>query len=179
VNHVLLKAHLLNDSGLFLTRYGAMRVICTVRRPEDAVASWMELLGASEEESISVMRNWLLLYRQLKPFALTISYRMIDRHPVMAAWQIMRFLFPGATITEAWRSSRRCSKAEVKKRTDALSREGPSIKDLGLTWYDTNTLFHRRHVSSLKSRSAEERLSSNQVVRIRAALAEDIAAAGL
>ncbi len=83
------------------------------------------------------------------------------------------------TIIEAWRSSGRCSKAEVKKRADALPREGPNIKDIGLSWYDTNTFFHRRHVSSLKSRSAEERLSSNQVVRIRAALAEDIAAAGL
>ena len=62
---------------------------------------------------------------------------------------------------------------------DALPREGPNIKDLGQTWYDANTLFHRRHVSSLKSRSAEERLSLSQVVRIRAALAEDIAAAGL
>jgi hypothetical protein len=91
----------------------------------------------------------------------------------------LRFLFPGATIIEAWRSSGRCSKAEVKKRVDALPREGPNVKDIGLSWYDTNTFFHRRHVSSLKSRSAEERLSSNQVVRIRAALAEDIAAAGL
>jgi hypothetical protein len=50
----------------------AMRLICTVRRPEDAVASWMKLLGVSEEQSIDVMRRWLLLYRRIKPFALNL-----------------------------------------------------------------------------------------------------------
>jgi hypothetical protein len=179
-DHVLMKAHQLDDLSILLGRYGAMRVICTVRKPEDAVASWMQMFKTPEEEAIAGMRAWLRLYRELKPFALTVSYLKIDLHPVMAAWQIMRFLFPGATITEAWRSSRRYSKAEVKKRTDALvDRQAAAVKDVGVSWYDRNTFFHRRHVSSLKSRAAIERLPLDQVERIRTGLANEIAAAGL
>jgi hypothetical protein len=178
-DHVLLKAHEIDEGGLCLARYGAMRLICTVRRPEDAVASWMELLGVSEEESIDVMRRWLLLYRQIRPFALTVNYGLIDEHPFRAAWRISRFLYPNAGVVEILQSAKRHAKAGVKKRTDALPREGDHIEDIGLTWYDTNTFFHRRHVSSLRSRPAEERMPAEQVARIRAALTDDIAAAGL
>jgi hypothetical protein len=178
-DHVLLKAHEMDDSGLYLARCGAMRLICTVRRPEDAVASWMELLGVSEEESIDVMRRWLLLYRRIKPFALTVDYGLIDEHPFRAAWRISRFLYPNASVVEILQSAKRHAKARVKRCTDALPREGDHTVDLGLTWFDANTFFHRRHVSSLKSRPAEERMPAEQVARIRAALAEDIAAAGL
>jgi hypothetical protein len=179
-DHILIKAHHLDDLSILLGRFGAMRVICTVRKPEDAVASWMQMFNTSEEEAIGGMRAWLQLYRQLKPFALTVSYRTIDRHPIMAAWQIMRFLFPRAAITEAWLRSRRYSKAEVKKRADALvDRNAAGIKDVGVSWYDKNTFFHRRHISSLKSRAAIERLPIDQVKRIRAALALETVGAGL
>jgi hypothetical protein len=178
-DHVLLKAHEMDDSGSYLARYGAMRLICTVRRPEDAVASWMELLGVSEEESIDVMRKWLQLYCRIKPFALTVNYQLIDEHPLKAARRISRFLYPNAGIVEILQSAKRHAKARVKKSTDALPREGGHIEDLGLTWYDVDTFFHRKHVSSLRSRPAEERMPAEQVARIRAALAEDIAASGL
>jgi hypothetical protein len=178
-DHVLLKDHTMDDSGLCLARCGAMRLICTVRRPEDSVASWMELLGVSEEQSIDVMRRWLSLYRQIKPFALTVNYGLIDEHPFRAAWRISRFLYPSAGVVEILQSAKRHAKAKVKKSTDTLPREGDQIEDLGPTWYDTNTFFHRRHVSSLRSRPAEERMPAEQVARIRAALADDIAAAGL
>jgi hypothetical protein len=69
VDHVLIKAHQLDGLSILLGRYGAMRVICTVRKPEDAVASWMQMFNASEEEAIAGMRAWLRLYQELKPFA--------------------------------------------------------------------------------------------------------------
>jgi hypothetical protein len=177
--HVLLKVHQLDEIGILLARYGAARVICTIRKPEDAVSSWMQTFDYSEEDSISVIREWLRFYAKLRPFALTISYRSVDRHPFITARRIMRFLVPNAGLTEIWRSARRHSKAEVKKRTDALSRDRGDIKDIGFSWYDMNTFFHRRHVSSLKSHSALERLPAEQVQRIRAALAQETAAAGI
>jgi hypothetical protein len=177
--HVLLKVHQLDDAGVLLARYGAARVICTIRKPEDAVSSWMETFDFSEEDSILVIRRWLRLYVMLQPFALTISYRTVDHHPFLAARSIMRFLVPNVRLTEIWHSARRHSKGEVKKLTDALSRERQNIKDVGFSWYDADTFFHRRHVSSLKSRSALERLLPEQVQRIRAALAEETAAAGI
>jgi hypothetical protein len=94
-------------------------------------------------------------------------------------WRISRFLYPDTGVVEILQSAKRHAKAGVKIRTDALPREGDDIEDVGLTWYDTNTFFHRSDVSSLKSRPAEERMPAEQVARIRAALADDIAAAGL
>lgn len=91
----------------------------------------------------------------------------------------MRFLVPNVRLTEIWRSARRHAKSEVKKRTETLSRDRPDVRDIGFSWYDTHTFFHRRHVSSLKSRSALERLPFEQVERIRVSLAEEIAAAGI
>jgi hypothetical protein len=177
--HVLLKIHQLDEEGVLLARYGGARVICTIRKPEDAVSSWMQTFDCSEEDSISVIREWLRLYIMLQPFALTISYRTVDLHPFIAARRIMRFLVPSVRLTEIWQSARRHAKAEVKKRTDTLSRDRRDVKDIGFSWYDADTFFHRRHVSSLKSYSALERLAPEQVERIRVALAEETAAAGI
>ena len=44
---------------------------------------------------------------------------------------------------------------------------------------DHQTFFHRRHVSHLQSRPAEQRLSPERLKMIRAALAAAIAVAGL
>ena len=178
-HHVILKAHELDDAGILLAQFGGMRVICTVRRPEDAVASWMEAFGDSAEDAIDAVRNWLRFYRQISSSALTVRYNTIDRYPFIAAWRIARYIFADATFAEAWRSSRRHAKAEVKKRTDTLDRVDEAVKDFGFTWYDSKTLYHRRHVSSLESRPAEQRLPADQIARIRSALAEDIEAAGL
>lgn len=179
VQHVLLKVHQLDQFGISLGRFGAARVVCTIRNPEDAAASWIESFGYSEDEAISTMRAYLGLYKHLRPFALTVGYRTIDQHPFKAARQIMRFLVPNVTIPEIWHIARQHRKAEVKKRTDKLSLSDPGVKDLDFSYYDEKTFFHRRHVSSLKSRSALERLPSEQVQRIRAALAEETAAAGI
>jgi hypothetical protein len=177
--HLLLKVHQLDETGVSLARYGAVRVICTIRKPEDAVSSWMQTFDCCEEDSISVIRDWLRLYIMLQPFALTIGYRTVDHRPFTAARRIMRFLVPNVRLPEIWHSARRHAKSEVKKRTEALSRDRPDVRDIGFSWYDTHTFFHRRHVSSLQSRSALERLPFEQVERIRAALAEEIAAAGI
>ncbi len=44
------------------------------------------------------------------------------------------------------------------------------MRDIGFSWYDETTFFHRRHVASLDSRPAEQRLSGEQLMRIRLAL---------
>jgi hypothetical protein len=177
--HILLKAH---DSGpvcLPLVRLGACRTICTVRRVEDAMASWMEAFDFSEQDSIENMKRWLALYKQVRGAALTISYTQIDRHPWLTAWRIARYLDAKARLHEAISIARRYTKAEVKRRTDNLERGDTNVRDIGFSYYDETTFFHRRHVSSLKSRPAEARLGQAQLERIRAVLSADVAEAGL
>ena len=177
--HVLIKAHTAGPLAVALTRHGAVRAICTMRRVEDAAASWIEAFGWSETETVEYLRAWLVLYAQLRAVALLVPYAQLDRRPWLAAWRIARYLCPDATPAEVLGIARRHAKARVKRQADGLQSGGARVEDIGFSYYDRATLFHRRHVSSLRSRRAEERLAPDQLARIRTALAADIAAAGL
>lgn len=172
-DHLLLKSHDMDELGIRLARSGAIRTICTMRRPEDAVASFMQVFGFSETDSIAMVKAWLGLYARIGSVALTLDYDLIDRHPIRAARMIGRFLFRDIGWIEAATIARRHSKRRVKAATDRLVRGDAGVHDLGYSYYDEMTFFHRNHVSALKSQSAEQRLPTDQVVRIRDALARD------
>lgn len=172
-DHLLLKSHDMDALGIALTRTGAMRVICTVRRAEDAVASFMQVFGFSEDISVGLVKTWRDLHARIKPFALTLDYDLIDRHPVRAARTIGRYLYPDFGWREARRIADRHAKHRVKAAADRLDRTAAETLDLGYSFYDRNTFFHRNHVSSLVSQPAEARLPADQLARIRAALAAD------
>ena len=50
--HLLLKAHQADDVTLALIKIGAVKAVCTVRKPEDAIASWMTTFGFTLAESL-------------------------------------------------------------------------------------------------------------------------------
>lgn len=177
--HVLMKAHSADAPTLALARHGAFRTIITVRRIEDAAASWIGTFGWSEAQTVEHLRAWLALYTELRDTALVVPYAELDRRPWRAAWRIGRSISPDMGVLEARRIARRHGKAAVKRRTDAMARDASDVQDIGFSYYDQATYFHRRHVSSLRSRPAEARLPPDQIARLRAALAPDIAAAGL
>ena len=176
-DHILMKSHAAEPSTLALARYGALRTILTVRRVEDAAASWINTFGWSEAETVEHLRAWLGLYARLRHSALIVPYAELDRRPRRAAWRIGRYVSSDVNPLETMRIARRHSKAEVKRRADALTPDTAGVQDIGFSFYDTTTYFHRRHVSSLRSHSAELRLPHDQIARLRAALAPDIAAA--
>lgn len=179
-DHVLIKCHNLDEPSLALARAGAMRIIITVRRVEDAVASWFEAFPAVPEAvAIQIMFDWLTMYRQLRSKALVVPYEQIDRRPLQAVWRIARAICPSARLTEILRISRRLNKAAVMARADALAVNDPNVFDGGFSYYDSATFFHRRHVSRLQSRTAEQRLSEEQLAMIRERLGDAIEAAGL
>ena len=172
-DHLLLKSHELDDVAICLAAQSAVRVICTIRRPEDAAASWITTFGFTEEQAISTIKDWLRLYSRIRKFALTIDYETIDKRPVIAAHRIGRFLFRDAGWAEARAITRRHAKAKVKHEMDQLERTSEGVVDLNFSWYDAHTFFHRRHVSLLRSRSAEEILPREQAERIRAAFVDN------
>lgn len=176
--HVLLKAHVADDALVRMVRVGAVKAVCTVRRPDDAIASWIETFGFGLEESIETMRDWLAFYARIRHAALIVPYADLDRRPVVTAWRIGRLVDPRMSVFEAWRSARRHAKAAVKERADALARADAGVTDIGFSFHEADTYFHRRHVSSLVSRRAEERLRPDQLAAIRAALAPVLAGLG-
>ncbi|MBW4034830.1 MULTISPECIES: hypothetical protein [Acidiphilium] len=171
-DHLLLKSHDMDELGINLARTGAIRVICTIRRPEDAVASFMETFGLPEADSIILIKAWLALYEKIRDVALTLDYDFLDRHPIRAAHTIGRFLSPDVGWREARTIARRHAKHAVKAMADHLDRTAPGVQDLGYSYYDQTTFFHRKHVSSLTSVAAEQRLPPDQAARIRQAFAD-------
>jgi hypothetical protein len=178
-DHLLLKAHATDRATMALARHGAFRTIITVRRIEDSIASWLDTFGWSDAEAVQHLRDWIQLYIGLRDVALIVPYEQVDRRPAWAAWRIARFLCPGVRPSEALRIARRFSRARVKAHADTLTADGDGVTNIGFSYYDTQTYFHRRHVSGLRSRPAHERVPPARLACVTAALGPDIAAAGL
>lgn len=68
------------------------------------------------------------------------TLQQIDRHPWLAAWRIARFLYPvGLSVSDG------------------------GVVDIGFSHCDRQTFFHRRHVTALQSRPAEQVLSGREI----------------
>lgn len=178
-DHVIVKTHANDPFAVSLLQLGGARAICTVRPIRDALASWIETFGRDDDTIVAGMRDWLALYRALRPHALIIPFDKIDRHPLWAAWRIGRYIADGIWPTETARIGLRYTKKRIKPLTDALRRDAPGVVDAGFTWYDSTTLLHRRHVSTLASRRSEQADRAERIARLMAILAPDIADAGL
>jgi hypothetical protein len=166
-DHILLKAHSAANVTFNLIRSGGIKVVCTVRRPEDAIASWMQTFDYGLEESIGHMKWWIGSFERIRPYALVVPYEQIDRRPLLAISRIAKHLCDDASLAEMRQIARLYSKDRVKLMADSLAVSDEGVQDLGHTYYDNRTFFHRRHVSSLVSRSASERIGVDSVSRIR------------
>jgi hypothetical protein len=177
--HVLVKAHALDESSLVLAKAGAFKVIITVRRIEDAVASWLETFDALPEVIlIAIMHQWLRMFLELWSVALVVPYDELDRKPLLAVRRIARHICPAVGWRETFRIGRHWAKARVKQQADLIV-PGTGVQDLGWSYYDKETFLHRRHVSDVTSREAEEQVAPERLARIRTTLMRDLAAAGL
>jgi hypothetical protein len=166
-DHILLKAHTADETILRLVESGAVKAICTARRPEDAIASWMETFAFNLEDCLEQMRAWLAMFERLKNYALVVRYQDIERRPLLSAYRIARHLRAGALPLEIYRVARNYSKAKVKVLSDNLDVNDTGVMNIGFSHYDKTTFFHRRHVSSLTAKQAGERIGLEAVSRIR------------
>lgn len=173
--HVLIKSHDISDLGISLIRHGSARAVCTVRKPEEAVASWLDTFGFDLDEAIEDFRRWLLMYREIAPHALTVGYETIERRPTLAAWRIARNLGLAVSPVEVLRAARKFRKVQIRKKFQTLEKSDGGVVDLGFSHYDSETFFHRRHVSP---EGASRSLAPEVVARIRDRLAPFLDASG-
>lgn len=173
-DHVLFKAHNTDGMTVRLVKLGAVKAVLTVRRPEDAIASWIETFGFDLDTSIAHFQDWLSMFARLRNHALVVRYDDIERLPWSAAWRIARYVCPDARLIEVMGIARARSKRRVKAMTDKLNVDDENVQHISFSYYDTKTFFHRRHVSSLASRFATERIGADAVSTIRHAFRGDI-----
>jgi hypothetical protein len=162
-----MKAHSVANNTFNLIRSGGIKVVCSVRRPEDAIASWMEAFNFGLDESIGHMTGWIESFERIRPYALVLRYEEIDRHPWRAVDRIAKHLCDDVSFAEVRQIAQLYAKDRVKLMADSLTLVDHGVQDIGFSYYDNRTFFHRRHISSLVSRPAVERIGSDSVSRIR------------
>jgi len=167
-HHILLKAHRDSDHLRRLILAGAARAICSIRSPEDAIASWIDTFGFELEGAVQEFELWFGMYRAIQRSCLTIDYEIIEQRPAAAAGMICRYLGFGEGMAE--QLARKYSKASVMAMVQDIRRGSPGIRDIGFSCYDEVTFFHRGHIASLDRRNAAQTLSRDDLHRIRNAL---------
>jgi hypothetical protein len=165
--HVIFKGHAADDITLKLVRLGAVKVVCSVRKPEDAIASWMDTFGFSIEESLAAMERWISTYREVKKHALVLQFDTIDKAPFRAAWAVTQHVCPDATLEEAEAVCSSFTKESVLRLSERIANREGAIEDIGFSYYDKSTFFHRRHVTSLEQRRADMRIGADELSVIR------------
>ncbi len=63
-DHLVFKGHAADEITIKLAKLSALKVICSTRKPEDAIASWMATFGFSIEESIAALNRWMVMYQE-------------------------------------------------------------------------------------------------------------------
>ncbi len=177
-SNLIIKTHAPDHLTNWLLKKNVLPCICTIRKPEDAIASWMRTFEFSLEESVIAYKTWLAWHRQMSKHVLSIDYDEIEKTPLLAVLKIGRYLLRDMRINEVIQIWWQFRKSAVYKKTQKLQRDAHEIADIGFSYYDKTTFFHRRHVSSLETTSANQILTQQQIAFVRQELREYIDAAG-
>ena len=169
--NLVVKTH--SPDATLAAKIAANTALCisTYRKPEDAIASWMDTFGFGFDESIGVVGGWLAWHQRAQLPMLNIAYDTIENRPLRAVLMIQRYLTGHVDRPVARDLVLKYSKARVKAQYDALADGADSI-NIGFSHYDPTTFFHRRHVSSVGKREVANTLTPEQVLRVRAELQE-------
>jgi len=158
----VVKAHLPDQALQAKIAANAAFCISTYRKPEDAVASLMDTFGFGFRESVDVIRSWLAWHQPTQLPLLNIAYDIIENRPLRAVLMIQRYLTGHVDRPVARDLVLKYGKARVKAQYDALT-DGVGSINIGFSYYDPTTFFHRRHISSLGKRQVSKTLSPEQL----------------
>jgi hypothetical protein len=170
--HVIVKAHVADEDTVQGIRTGRIKSIVTYRNPVDAIASWINTFGFTFEIALQDMKSWIDLFLKIRDHSLLLDYETIDRHRASAALTIAQYLQPTFHWSGAEAMADKHSRAEALALSANLEKS--KAVDIGFSYYDPETYLHRRHVSGLVSKSAEELIGAHRVAEIRKALAEHL-----
>jgi len=165
--HFVIKTHAPDLGTNKLLEEGKLLCICTIRKPEDAIYSWMTAFNSPLEETIKLYVEWLRWHHGVSNRLLNISYSEIDTKPLFVILKIGQYLVRDFGLGEAAKIWWKYRKSLVYKTVQQLEPVEGKTVDIGFSYYDKNTFFHRRHVSTLKSVTAESALSQKDLDKIR------------
>lgn len=165
--HVIIKTHAPDSSLQKLISLGLARTLCTYRKPEDAVASRHHTFGQELEQSLRLVGNWLDWHSGTRN-TLDIDYRDIEGDSQSVIHRIQSHLVGHENEEQAERLATAYSREAVRRQYESLDPE-EDVTDVGFSYYDNKTLFHRNHIKAEKPCSAAETLTAQQLANVRAA----------
>ena len=146
--HTIYKAHNADDELLGLIREGSAKSICTIRKPENAVLSWLNTFGGEPAQVIdTIIVPWMHLYERIAQHSLVISMEEIEGRRLFSTWKIGRFVCSDYSVLEWGMDWRKLSKRRISNLLKDVEEKKRKIVDGGWTYYDEETFFHRRHIS--------------------------------
>jgi hypothetical protein len=146
-DHFVLKTHWPDADTQALMVRGQARAICTHRKPEDAIASWMQAFEFSLESSIDSMRRWLEWHSRIADRVDNISYSKIDEHADKAIAKVHQLIHGQVLMPLAREQREKYDKARLREWLDPLPKDEKTF-DMGVSYYDRETFFHRRHIAA-------------------------------
>ena len=168
-DHIVLKAHSASPDLIEAVKKGRVKSIVSIRRIEEAIASCVDIWGMPLEEVIINLKLWRDMYRAIGTSSLRIPFEAIDQRPGEVAKEVASFLSLHTDLTSI---AIKYGKTAVEAATRGMQRDQAGVRDVGFSYYDEQTLFHRRHVSSLAPRDVTKSLSASNLARVREEFAE-------
>jgi hypothetical protein len=142
----ILKNHELDEIGIALLKVDAIKGICTIRDPFEAIESWMEVFGFTLEQSITDFGKWLNSFQSIRLDVLILPFDLIQNRPIIAIWKIARYLGFTPSPMELFKLWKTYQKKSISKFSNTLSASSNETIDIGFSYYDKESFFHRRHV---------------------------------
>ncbi len=169
---ILLKSHSPDKDATDLIVTGRALCICSMRKPEDAIASWMNAFGFSFEESIQHFEHWIAWHSSIAELTLNVDFTEIEKNLVGLIEKIGRYLKCDVSSDGVSFISKKYSKEAMYTKYQKMAKnESENIVDCGFSFYERDTLFHRRHVASLIPRRGSEILTRDQLEAFNARFA--------
>lgn len=175
-DHFILKTHNPSEHVLDLIRSGEVKAVCTYRKPEDATASWSDTFGFSLAESIDAIRSWILWHKSQQATH-DIDYQSIEGYPLQVISHIQSYLLGIEDEAAAVRLSRMYERDLTYKQYIDFEKGDQTI-DLGFSYYDPESFFHRRHVRSPERLTAQDTLNESDLELVREMFKPFVDAAG-
>lgn len=175
-NHLIIKTHAPDELMTKLILMGGAVCICSHRRPENAIKSWMNTFGHDFTTALTLIEDWIKWHQVVRHVSQNVSYETIESDLGEAIETVQRSLGFASPVSVD-KLSEKYSKGAVYKKYAGMEKSDKTV-DIGFSYYDPETFFHRSHVSDVASPRSNESLSKDNLEEMMIRLAPYISPAG-